>query len=146
MIDTLIDTNILVYAHSDQDERKRAVAVARLSELYDNKSACLTTQILAEFYVSMRRLLKPILGNDRQAQRTARELLSDYAGLFPVLHISEEDVVAAASLVESHSLSFWDALVWSSAKSHGVKKILSEDGPTGTTIEDVTFVNPFLEQ
>lgn len=43
----------------------------------------------------------------------------------------------------AHKLSFWDALIWAAAKLNEVPYVLTEDGDHGTSIEGVTYLNPF---
>jgi predicted nucleic acid-binding protein len=40
-------------------------------------------------------------------------------------------------------LSFWDALIWVAAKTHGIPRIYTEDFQHGRVLEGVKFVNPF---
>ena len=45
--------------------------------------------------------------------------------------------------VARHRLSFWDAMLWATAKAAGCRLILSEDGADGRDLEGVVQVNPF---
>ena len=47
--------------------------------------------------------------------------------------------------LQRHSLSYWDALVWSTAKLNQLPYILSEDFTDGILLEGVRFLNPFAE-
>ncbi len=42
-----------------------------------------------------------------------------------------------------YQFSFWDALIWAAAKRADVKRIYTEDFPSGRVIEGVEFINPF---
>jgi predicted nucleic acid-binding protein len=42
-----------------------------------------------------------------------------------------------------HGLSFWDALIWSSAVENKIAIIYTEDFQDGRVVEGVHFVNPF---
>jgi predicted nucleic acid-binding protein len=46
---------------------------------------------------------------------------------------------------EHYRLSFWDALIWATARNAGVPVVLSEDYQDGREIEGVRFVNPFKQ-
>ncbi len=146
VIDTLIDTNILVYAHSNQDVNKRKISIAKLKTLKTEGRGVLSTQILSELYNALRRQLRKTLENEKEAKITARTVTEEYSTLFKVLIISVNDVIAASHAVEHHSLSYWDALIWATAKSNGIKTILTEDGPSGATIDGVKFLNPFKDE
>ena len=45
--------------------------------------------------------------------------------------------------VAGHSLSFWDAMLWATAKRAGCQVLISEDGQDGRLLGGVTWVNPF---
>jgi predicted nucleic acid-binding protein len=45
--------------------------------------------------------------------------------------------------VIGHRLSFWDAMMWATAKHAGCSLLLSEDGDDGRLLGGVTLVNPF---
>lgn len=51
-------------------------------------------------------------------------------------------MVDAARGVLDHQLSFWDALIWATAKLNQIPVILSEDFRSGTSLEGVRFINP----
>ncbi|MCC6443265.1 MAG: hypothetical protein IT210_07390 [Armatimonadetes bacterium] len=42
-----------------------------------------------------------------------------------------------------YSLSFWDALIWASARASGIQTIYIEDFQDGRLVEGVLFRNPF---
>ena len=49
---TFIDTNVLIYAHDVDTGRKHEIAKELLRDLWSNRSGCLSTQVLQEFYVN----------------------------------------------------------------------------------------------
>ena len=144
----LIDTNIIIYAHSNHplEAGKRQIATSWLNQLEKEKRGYLTTQVLGEVSRQLLRILAadlkrayPKLASEVQA------LLTDYMKRFQVILIEPQDIVEALRGVEKHSLSFWDALIWACAKSNDIDTILTEDGPSGAVIEGVRYLNPFLE-
>jgi len=52
--------------------------------------------------------------------------------------------VDAMDAVADHGWSFWDAMIWATAKRAGCRLLISEDGQNGRTLGGVTIVNPFL--
>jgi predicted nucleic acid-binding protein len=52
-------------------------------------------------------------------------------------------VLEAARGVREHSLPYFDAQIWATARLNQVPIILSEDFASGTALEGVRFVNPF---
>ena len=69
--------------------------------------------------------------------------VSMWHDLADVLSLTGAATTAALTAVEQHRLSFWDALIWATARDADVRVILSEDFQDGREIEGVRFVNPF---
>lgn len=130
---TLIDTNILVYAWNAGDKIKQRKAIDVLEHYRDG--ACLAVQNISEFAAVM-------LKNGCDPQWLGG-VVSLYERLMTVLPLSVHDVRQALRAVREYRMSYWDAQLWSVAKTNGIPVILSEAGPTGQTIEGVTYSNPF---
>ena len=130
-----LDTNVLVYA-ADADaalRRRRARHVLRRATLAD---CVLTVQALAEFYrVATRKRLV-------EASR-ARAIVEQWRRVFPVLGATANELEAAMAAVDEASLSFWDAMLWATARRAGCAVILTEDFQDGRRIGGVRFLNPF---
>ena len=137
MARSLVDTNILVYAH----DRKEAIKRPRAVELIDRLSAggefVLSAQCLNEFSSVVLRRGMPIAD--------VRAAVSTWSGLAEVLPLTQAATSAGLAAVERHGLSFWDALIWAAAREAKVGVVLSEDFQHGREIEGVVFVNPFRE-
>jgi predicted nucleic acid-binding protein len=52
-------------------------------------------------------------------------------------------VIEAARGVRDHSLAYYDAQIWAAARLNQVSVIFSEDFNIGSTLEGISFVNPF---
>jgi predicted nucleic acid-binding protein len=76
--------------------------------------------------------------------REAKEQIQDWLLLFPVILPKATTLKFAIDAVENHKLSFWDAMLWATAKQAGVNILLSEDFQHGRALEGVSFRNPFL--
>jgi predicted nucleic acid-binding protein len=63
--------------------------------------------------------------------------------LFPVVAADESDLSAAVRAVERHGISFWDAMLWATARRAGCRLLFSEDLQDGRHLDGVLFVNPF---
>lgn len=134
---TFVDTNVLVYAYDRREGDKHLVARNLLVELWRDGTGTLSTQVLQEFYVTVtRKLVHPL------PRSKARALVRRY-GQWVLLPILTEDVVAAAELEESEQLSFWDALIVTSAGRAGAQTIVSEDFQAGRQILGIRIENPF---
>jgi predicted nucleic acid-binding protein len=63
--------------------------------------------------------------------------------LFPIVAPGGSDLADAARAVEHDGLSFWDAMLWATAKRAGCRMLFSEDLQDGRRLGEVLFVNPF---
>jgi predicted nucleic acid-binding protein len=61
----------------------------------------------------------------------------------PIFVADETCLVDAMDAVAAHSWSFWDAMIWATAKRAGCRLLIGEDGQDGRTLGGVTIVNPF---
>jgi predicted nucleic acid-binding protein len=131
------DSNILVYAVSRSDPRHPAA-----TELIDRaaRGDCRQTlQSLAEcFIVLSRKYRMPIV--------EAYGWVRSFQRLFPIVTAEETDLDRAMRAVEDHRLSFWDAMLWATAKRAGCSVLLSEDFQDGRRLEGVLFVDPFAPE
>lgn len=63
--------------------------------------------------------------------------------LWPIVDLTAAVVLEAARGVRDHSLAYYDAQIWATAKLNQIPVIFSEDFNSGATLEGVRFVNPF---
>jgi predicted nucleic acid-binding protein len=134
----LVDTNVLVYPYDPADPFKRDRAISVLDGLADTGTGVLTAQVLGEFFVTVTRKIKPPM-----AVAEAERSVANYARSWRVLTLTADRAVEAARGVRRHGLSYWDSLIWATAKHHGIPHVLSEDFSDGARIEGVRFHNPF---
>ncbi len=134
----LIDTNILVYAYDPTDGAKRERAILTLEQLGARQTGALSTQILGEFYVAVTQKI-PFPLTEAEAERS----LIHYVRSWMVYDVTELAVLEAVRGVRRHRLSYWDSLIWATAKLNGVPYVLSEDFRDGALLEGVRFLNPF---
>lgn len=131
---TLIDTNVLVYATGADGDRARQQRAIQALRDYRAQGA-LAVQVLAEFASVLIRKAVP-LDTVRSDVRTLEQT-------WQIVTPAVGTVSLALAGVEEYSMSFWDAMLWATAKHHGLTTILSEDGPTGSVIGEVRYVSPF---
>lgn len=132
-----IDTNVLLYAVDYTEPGKQARAEALLTRLWRDHSGCLSVQVLQEFYVNATRKLSRPLDAD-----TARQVIEDYS-LWVVHAPTSASVLAAIDLQTAHDVSFWDAMVLTSASQLGAGVVWSEDLNAGQRYGKVTVQTPF---
>jgi len=130
-----LDTNIFVYLVDDRDPAKQAIAaqvIARAAAL----RAPVALQVVGEFQnASIRKLrLPPFV-----AAQAARNILTG----FVVFGVAVSDADSALGQLAAGRLSYWDALLISSARAAGCSALISEDMQDGATVMGLEIVNPF---
>ena len=134
----LVDTNVFIYAYTNQDETKREIAREVLDRLADEKIGCVSTQVLNEMFSVLTRGVQEISRIER-AKRNVNNLIDTWL----VLDTTSETVKEAMKGVTDYRMSYWDSLIWAAANLNGVPYVLSEDFSDGRRIDRVTFLNPF---
>lgn len=130
-----VDTNVLVYLYDAAESEKRELAREIL--LDDDLDVVISTQVLAEFYVTVTRKLRSPL-----SEADAFAAVEDLAEL-EVAPVNRNLVVDAARTAVDHQLSYWDAQIIETASRAGATQLLTEDLATGAVLRDVMIVNPF---
>ena len=132
-----VDTNILIYAYDLAAGEKHQMSQALLTELWSTEKACLSIQVLQEFYVNAtKRSVQPL------SPEKAFQVIRDLSTL-PVHRPGVTDVISAIELHERYQVSFWDAMILRSAQQLGCEILLSEDLSDGQDYGGVKVVNPF---
>lgn len=133
-----VDTNVLVYAHDLAGGSRHDVARTLLERLWEERSGVLSTQVIQEFYVNVRRKAKhPISAAE------AGRLVEDYFA-WDVIVNDVEGIRQALELERRYRLQFWDALIVQAANAAGAEVLYSEDLRHGQVYGTVELVNPFL--
>ena len=135
MISTF-DSNVLVYATGPTDAAKASRARDLIARGMRSGSSVLLLQTLGEFaHAAIRkgRLAPDLVGRAIDAWRA----------VLPVHPVTEEDVPTALTALRDHRLSFWDALLWATARRIGARYLLSEDLQDGLVFGGVRIINPF---
>ena len=134
-----VDTNILVYAHDRTAGAKHERAQMLLEELWGSGQGVLSTQVLQELCVSLRRKVSPAV-----AMSELRELIRDYT-TWEIVTNSTESILEALELEANYRISFWDALIVQAANSAGAAILYSEDLSANQIYGVVRVVNPLTE-
>jgi predicted nucleic acid-binding protein len=131
-----VDTNVLMYAHDTSTGAKHERAKALVAELWRDRTGVVSTQILQELAVNLRRkAARPL---DAKA---TREVITDYLTWHVIVNAGES-ILEALELEERYRLSFWDALVIQAAHACGAEILYSEDLADGQIYGSVRVVNP----
>jgi predicted nucleic acid-binding protein len=138
MARSLVDTNILICSRDLDEPEKRLRAIELIDGLAARGELVLTVQCLNEFSAaSLRR------GVEVSEVETA---VTRWRDLGEVLRLEVAATTAALVAVARHRLSFWDALIWATARDAAVPVVFSEDFQRGRELEGVRFLNPFRNE
>jgi len=130
-----VDTNVLVYAHDGGTGVKNDRSVELLQRLSEDGSGALSIQVLGEFYVAATKKLG-------MASQEAEEVLADLGGW--IIHRpAHADLLRAGRLHRRYVVSWWDAMILTSATELGCRLIWTEDLSDGRRYGPVTARNPF---
>ena len=130
-----LDTNVLVYASTEQDARKRSIAELLIDESIRNGNGAISFQVLREFANVM--FKKFGLAADE-----VRRTLSIFGDL-PRVPESEDLLDRGMEIKERYGIPFYDALIVASAEAAGCDTIYSEDMADGAVYGSVHVVDPF---
>lgn len=134
-----VDTNILVYAYDRSEPQKQRQASQILNQLVVSRTGVISTQVLAEFFVTItspRKFASPL------SVAEGYERIEYYLRSWEVVDLTGLIVLEAARGVREYQLSFWDAQIWATARLNQIPLIYSEDFNAGAALEGVRFSNP----
>lgn len=132
-----VDTNVLMYAHDSAAGEKHRRAKVLVEKLWETRAGVVSTQVLQELAVNLRRKAKKPL----DAKATS-EVVSDYLSWQVVVN-GGYSILEALDLEAKYQLSFWDALILEAAQVSGAEVLYSEDLSDGQAYGAVRVVNPF---
>jgi len=132
-----VDANVLVYAFDASAGARHKQAQALVARLWASGTACVSVQVLQEFFVvvttKVPRPLSPTVAAERVREFSAWMVFAPTAA----------DVLGAIGLQQEAKLSFWDAMILQAAIESGCETLWSEDLNDGQVIHGVRIRNPF---
>jgi predicted nucleic acid-binding protein len=134
-----VDTNILVYAHDRSGGLKHQRASTLIEGLWNSGRGVLSTQVLQEVCVNLRRKA----GNPLSAKEV-RLMIEDYVA-WEVVTNTPESVLRALDIEARYKISFWDALIIDAAQTADASILYSEDLATGQRYGSIQVVNPLTQ-
>ena len=134
-----VDTNILVYAHDRSTGVKHLRAQKLLEDLWDSGQGVLSTQVLQELCINLRRKA----GNPLPVEEV-RRLIREYSA-WEVITNTPESVLRALEIEMRFKISFWDALILQAAEYAGTSILYSEDLAARQHYGAIQVVNPLIE-
>lgn len=132
-----MDTNLFVYAYDSSAGRKAEVSRDIVAGLWESRRGCVSVQVMQELFVSLTRKVPGPLST-----RDAAALVEDLSA-WTVHSPGPRDVISAVDLHERAGVSFWEAMILTSARSLGCRVLYSEDLNAGQSYDGVLVVNPF---
>ena len=130
------DTNILVYAATTQDERKRKKAIEAITHsLEQNHDGAISVQSMSEFAHAL--LLKKLATPD--------EVDKWISFFYPLLatEVTMDIVRNAVAIMDEYGIQFYDAQIVATAEKLGCHEIVSEDLNEKQLYHGMAVVNPF---
>jgi len=129
-----LDTNVLIYAYSATEPRKRDLA----RKLKDESPCSVSTQVIHEFIaVAWRKVGIPL--------DDVRAIVQKLYETIPIVDTGKTVILRALSLAMKTGYSYWDCLILAAALEAGCPILYSEDMQDGQVIEGLRIVNPFKE-
>lgn len=133
-----VDTNILVYALDRTAGRKHDRALQLIERLWTSGQGVLSTQVLQELCVNLRRKVTPPLPPEQ-----VRDVVQDYLSWEVVVN-DAASIIQALEIEARSRISFWDALILNAAESCGATILYSEDLAPGQKYGSIEVVNPLV--
>lgn len=130
-----LDTNVLAYACDADQPAKRDKARDLLKSVSRDIPPCVSTQVMQEFFVTVTRKM----GVDALH---AKRIIHSFRHMETVL-IDLDDINRAIDGSVVWQVSFWDALILTSARKAHCAVLYSEDLSDGQAYDTVRVINPF---
>jgi predicted nucleic acid-binding protein len=135
--DIFVDTNIFIYAYSDDDLLKHNAAKNLLQNDLLENNVIVSVQILNEFY--------SVMSKSKLPHQDIAHFIKEITKQTYVKPIAMGTVELCLEIKKKYHYSWWDSLVLASALENDCKIIYSEDMQHGQIIENtLEIVNPFV--
>jgi predicted nucleic acid-binding protein len=128
-----------VYAHDRSAGLKHERARLLIEELWNSGRGVLSTQVLQELCINLRRKSSRPLSLEE-----TRRLVQDYLS-WEIFVNTPASTIQALDIEVRYKISFWDALILQAAESSGVAILYSEDLATGQKYGSIRIVNPLTD-
>jgi predicted nucleic acid-binding protein len=133
-----VDTNVHLYTKDTRDAAKQIRANEWLTWCWTQRAGRTSTQVLSNYYGNAITKFKAVVTVEK-AREQVRMLR-----LWQPPHLDSYTVDGAWATQDKYKLSYWDALIMSSAQQQGCRYMLSEDMRHLQTYDSVQVINPSL--
>ena len=130
------DTNMLVYAATNQEPQKGDIARELIQHALEvNHDGVISVQVMTEFANVMK----------TRFNATAAEIDEWVSQFYPLLvtEVTMDAVKNAVYIKEEYGIQFYDALIVATAEKLGCHEIVTEDLNPNQTYRGMAVVNPF---
>ena len=131
-----VDTNVILYAQDPREPSKQSAAAAWLARCWRTSCGRLSSQVLHETYVNLRRMAPTLPVSD------CRAVVRRYRS-WGAWQVDEATVEQAWDVQDRLGFSYWDALMVAAAQMQGCALLLTEDLQHDQRIDKLRIVNPF---
>ena len=125
-----------MYANDRSAGEKHKHAQNLIEQLWNSGHGVLSTQVLQELWLNLRRKIQPPLVTDE-----VRRLIQDYLSWEVVVNTTDS-VIEALEIEQRHKISFWNALIVQSALTSGATVLYSENLAGGQRYGPIRVMNP----
>ena len=130
-----LDSNVWIYALSDDDSEKAGVAQELARKL--KGQIFFSSQVANETCLNLKK-------KSLMTEVEIRRLLTSFFLNHNYVEMSEQALVGASEIRERHSFSYWDSLIVMAASSANADILYSEDMQDGFVLDNkLKIVNPF---
>jgi len=129
-----LDTNILVYAHTDVDIIKQSLA----QNLIRESRSFISTQVLQE-------LASTLFRKFHQPWKNIEMVLMNAADNSVLDTNTNTTIKSACQVAQDYKISFYDSLILSSALECECSILYTEDLTDGQIIKNLKIINPFVD-
>ena len=128
-----IDSNIWLYAFTDDDPRKKDIA----QTLIKTSQPVISAQIINEVCVNL-------IKRAKFPEAQINELIETFYQKYDVIELYKGLLLSASQLRQEYAPSYWDSIIVAAALASDVKRLYSEDMQHGLIIrESLQIINPF---
>jgi predicted nucleic acid-binding protein len=133
-----IDSNIFVYAYTDDDPEKHELSRNLLKDNVLANEIILSVQILNEFY--------SVMAKYKHTHSEIKSCSDEIIEQTEIAPLKLDTFKFCLLIKEKYGYSWWDSLVLASALENDCKIVYSEDMQHGQVIENaLKIVNPLLK-
>ena len=130
-----LDTNIIIYAYSDDELQKQEKANAIIQE-YDCQ-IIISTQVINE-------LSNNLFKKFKLSAKAVEAVILELNDNFLIVDFDLHTQLKAIKIKERYKLQYYDSMILATALENGCNIIYSEDMQNGQVIENqLTIINPF---